>query len=97
LSYIIETLEPKAVDSFFKWNFFDTILLAKEHYSAYVFEELGAELFNQDATLKTRLVAREKENPAFAASGSAQLDFIYNHSAYREKEYLRYPVFRIVD
>ena len=32
--YIVETLEPKGVDSFFKWNFFDTILQAKEGYSA---------------------------------------------------------------
>ncbi len=31
--YIIETLEPQAPDSFFAWNFFDSILMQKEHFS----------------------------------------------------------------
>jgi hypothetical protein len=93
--YIIETLEPKAVDSFFKWNFFDSILQAKEHYSAYVFEDLAAQLLSQDTLLKSRLEERKKTDPAFAQSGSAQLEFIYDQSVYREKDYLRYPVYKV--
>ncbi len=34
--YILETLEPTAPDSFFNWNFFDTILQQKEGFSPYV-------------------------------------------------------------
>jgi hypothetical protein len=94
--YIIETLEPKAVDSFFKWNFFDTILQAKEHYSDYVFEESAAALLEKSPELKVRLEEKQKADPEFAKSGSAQLDFIYENSPYREKEYLRYPVFRVL-
>jgi hypothetical protein len=94
--YIIETLEPKAVDSFFKWNFFDTILQAKEHYSDYVFEESAAALLEKSPELKVRLEEKQKSDPEFAKSGSAQLDFIYENSPYREKEYLRYPVFRVL-
>jgi len=94
--YIIETLEPKAVDSFFKWNFFDTILQAKEHFSAYVFEDLAAELLKNDPTLKTKLEEKRKADPEFAKNGSAQLEFIYDNSVYREKEYRRYPVFRLM-
>jgi hypothetical protein len=94
--YIIETLEPKAVDSFFKWNFFDTILQAKEHYSDYVFEESAAALLEKSPELKARLEEKRKSDPEFAKSGSAQLDFIYENSPYREKEYLRYPVFRVL-
>lgn len=94
--YIVETLEPKAVDSFFKWNFFDTILQAKEHYSAYVFEDLAAELLENTPELKTKLEEKKNASPDFAKSGEAQLEFIYDNSPYREKEYRRYPVFRLM-
>lgn len=94
--YIIETLEPKGVDSFFKWNFFDTILQAKEHYSGYVFEDLAAELLQKSPELKAALDAKRQSDPAFAKSANAQLDFIYQNSAYAEKEYMRYPIFRVV-
>lgn len=94
--YIVETLEPKGVDSFFKWNFFDTILQSKEHYSAYVFEDLAAELLAKDVSLRIKLEDKRKNDPEFAKNGSAQLDFIYDNSPYREKEYMRYPVFRLM-
>ncbi|MET7254120.1 M14 family metallopeptidase [Dyadobacter fermentans] len=94
--YIIETLEPKAVDSFFKWNFFDTILQAKEHYSGYVFEDLAADLLKKSPELKAKLDEKRKADPEFAKNGNAQLDFIYQNSDYAEKEYMRYPVFRVV-
>ncbi|NIJ52065.1 M14 family metallopeptidase [Dyadobacter arcticus] len=94
--YIIETLEPKAVDSFFKWNFFDTILQAKEHYSGYVFEDLAKKLLEKSPELKTQLEQKRQADPEFAKNANAQLDFIYDHSPYREKEYLRYPVFRLM-
>lgn len=94
--YIIETLEPKAVDSFFKWNFFDTILQAKEHYSGYVFEDLASDLLKKSPELKARLEEKRKADPEFAKNGNAQLDFIYQNSDYAEKEYMRYPIFRVV-
>jgi hypothetical protein len=94
--YIIETLEPKAVDSFFKWNFFDTVLQAKEHYSGYVFEDLASDLLKKSPGLKAKLDEKRKADPEFAKNGNAQLDFIYKNSEYAEKEYMRYPVFRVV-
>ncbi len=93
--YIVETLEPKGVDSFFKWNFFDTILQAKEGYSAYVFEDRAAELLKASPDLQKALKEKVATDEAFAKSADAQLDFIYEHSPHREKEYLRYPVFRV--
>ncbi len=35
--YLLETLEPSAVDSFFNWNFFDTVLTAKRRFLAICF------------------------------------------------------------
>jgi hypothetical protein len=38
----VETLEPQGADSFFAWNFFDGILMQKEYFSPYVFEDTAA-------------------------------------------------------
>ncbi|WP_428664666.1 hypothetical protein [Runella sp.] len=94
--YIVETLEPQGVDSFFSWNFFDSILGQKEHFSAYVFEDIAAEMLRKDATLKQKLEERKKSDDAFAKSGAAQLEFIYRNSPYFEQTYSRYPVYRLV-
>lgn len=93
--YLIETLEPNAPDAFFAWNFFDAILQQKEHFSDYVFEDEAAQLLLSDPQLRSLLEHKKKTDPKFAADGHAQLEFIYQHSAYQEPEYMRYPVFRI--
>ena len=94
--YIVETLEPQAMDSFFNWNFFDSILSMKEHYSAYVFEDTAAELIKNDPSLKKKLEEEKAKNPDLAKSAGAQLEFIYKNSSYFEKTYTRYPVARLL-
>ncbi|RZK39931.1 MAG: hypothetical protein EOO90_16835 [Pedobacter sp.] len=93
--YIVETLEPQAIDSFFNWNFFDSILGQKEGYSSYVFEDTAAELLKNDAELKNKLEAEKLKNPDLAKSGRAQLDFVYKNSDYFEKTFMRYPIGRL--
>ena len=93
--YLVETLEPNAPDAFFAWNFFDAILQQKEHFSDYVFEDEAAQYLKQDAELKLKFEEKKKSDSNFAENGQAQLEFIYQHSAYLEPEYMRYPVFRI--
>jgi hypothetical protein len=92
--YIVETLEPQGMDSFFSWNLFDTILQRKEGYSPYVFEEMAAQLLKDDLILRAKFEERKQRDHVFAKSSKAQLDFIYVNSPYYEKEHLRYPVFR---
>src|SRR5690606_9920063 len=46
MRYIMETLEPDSEDSFFAWNFFDSVLMAKEGFSDYVFDDLAEEILN---------------------------------------------------
>jgi hypothetical protein len=94
--YIVETLEPQAMDSFFNWNFFDSILSMKEHFSAYVFEDTAAELLKKEPSLKKKLEDERAKNPDLAKSAEAQLDFVYRNSAYYEKTYTRYPVARML-
>jgi len=93
--YIVETLEPQATDSFFNWNFFDSILGQKEHYSAYVFEDTAAELLEKDPELKAKLDKEKLKYPDPAAKGDALLEFVYKNSDYYEKTHLRYPIARL--
>jgi hypothetical protein len=93
--YIVETLEPQAIDSFFSWNFFDTILQQKEGFSSYVFEDIAEKLLKEDATLRQKFEAKRKESKEFRESAYRQLNFIYKNSLYYEQEHMRYPVFRL--
>ncbi len=92
--YIIETLEPQAPDSWFAWNFFDPILMQKEYFSAYVFEDLAAEFLNQNPAVRTELDEKKKNDPDFAASASSQLDWVYRHSPWYEPTHRVFPVAR---
>ncbi|MBA4134829.1 MAG: hypothetical protein C0525_08895 [Flavobacterium sp.] len=97
VKYLLETLEPEAVDSFFNWNFFDTILQQKEGYSDYVFEDSAAEYLKQHPELKAKLEEKRNQDKAFADNPEAQLDWIYKNSPWYETAHLQYPVYRVVE
>ncbi|SDE16656.1 Zinc carboxypeptidase [Mucilaginibacter pineti] len=94
--YIVETLEPQGVDSFFSWNFFDSVLGEKEYFSDYVFEDIAATLLKKDPALKKKLDDAKTKDPQLAGSAAAQLNFVYRNSPYFEKTYMRYPVGRLL-
>jgi len=96
VKYLLETLEPQGNDSYFAWNFFDSVLQQKEYFSAYVFEDLAKQLLDKNPKMKTEFEKKKSEDPKFADSGEAQLDWIYRHSDYYEKSHMEYPVFRIM-
>ncbi|RZJ32546.1 MAG: hypothetical protein EOO18_10080 [Chryseobacterium sp.] len=95
VKFLLETLEPEAVDSYFNWNFFDAILGQKEYYSPYVFEDTASKLLKDNKALKTAFEMEKSINAKFAQDGDAQLDWVYKHSEYYEKTHRLYPVFRI--
>ncbi len=95
VKFLLETLEPEAIDSYFNWNFFDAILGQKEYYSAYVFEDTAAKLLKENKDLRAAFEREKMNNPKLAASSSAQLDWIYKHSPYYEESHLLYPIYRI--
>lgn len=95
MRYILECLEPEAVDSFFNWNYFDPILQQKEGFSAYVFEDLAIELLAKDADLKSNFEQKKNEDPKFAQNAYAQLNWIFRNSEHYEKAHNRYPVIRV--
>ncbi|MEO7265160.1 MAG: M14 family metallopeptidase [Ferruginibacter sp.] len=92
--YIVEMLEPDGDDSFFSWNFFDAILQQKEGYSDYRWEDIAADILKTDKTLFVKLEEKKASDSNFAKNSHAILDFIYKNSAYAEKAFMRYPVYR---
>ncbi|MCC5938173.1 MAG: hypothetical protein JJU34_12915 [Lunatimonas sp.] len=95
IRYLVEVLEPQGEDSFFAWNFFDTILQAKEGYSAYVFEDLAAAYLAANPTIRQQLEEEKLRDESFAKDGSAQLRWVYENSSWKEKEYHAYPIYRL--
>ena len=95
--FIVEVLEPEGNDSYFAWNYFDPILVQKEGYSAYAYEELAAHYLNENPKLQNELNAKRLQDKKFASSASEQLEFVFKHSPYYEKGHNLYPVFRIVN
>ena len=93
--YLLETLEPMAVDSFFNWNFFDTILQQKEGFSPYVWEDLALEFLNENPDIKAEFEAKKSADSNFAKNWYAQLDWIHKQSPYYEAAHLRYPIYRV--
>lgn len=94
--FLIETLEPQAIDSYFAWNFFDGILQQKEGFSAYVFEDIAAEFLEKHPEIRQKLEDKKKSDAEFAKDGYAQLEFVYENSPWIEPDFMRYPVFRLM-
>jgi hypothetical protein len=95
IRYILETLEPVAVDSFFNWNFFDTILQQKEGFSPYVFEDTAFSMLENDSVLKNQFEEKKKQDPIFNDNWYAQLAWLFKQSELYEKAHLQYPIYRI--
>jgi hypothetical protein len=93
--YVIETLEPQAPDSFFAWNFMDGVLMSKEYFSSYVFEERAEELLKKDRSLRRAFEKKKTEDEEFSKDARAQLRFIYERSPHYEQQYMHYPILRI--
>ncbi|RMA57845.1 M14 family metallopeptidase [Ulvibacter antarcticus] len=95
MRYLLEILEPQAVDSFFNWNFFDTILQQKEGFSPYVWEDQALTFLNENSELKLEFDTKKAADKSFASNWYAQLDWIHKQSPNYEKAHLRYPIIRV--
>ena len=95
--YAVETLEPQAHDSFFRWGFFNATLEKKEHFSDYVFEDTALEMLRDEPELAEAFEDWKQQNPQLLADQNAVLTFIYaNGKRYAEPEWRRYPVLRLM-
>jgi hypothetical protein len=95
IRYLLETLEPQGADSFFNWNFFDTVLQRKEGFSPYVFEDVALEMLQKDSILLQEFETKKEGDLNFANNWYAQLNWIFERSEHFEEAYLAYPIYRI--
>jgi hypothetical protein len=93
-SFLVHTLEPKAYDSFFSWNFFDATLSRKEYFSPYLFEENAVQFLDENPNIRKEFDDKKQKDSKFKSNAYAQLSWIYAKSPWSEASYRRYPVFR---
>lgn len=92
--FLVQVLEPKAADSYFNWNFFDSYVQQKEYFSPYVFEEKAEELLS-DEKIKADFEEKRRSDADFSESRWEQLYYLYQRSPYFEPSLNLLPVFRI--
>ena len=95
IRFIMEVLEPLSRDSYFRWNFFDSVLDQREYFSSFGFEENALLTLEKFPELKKALEEKRKNDPEFAKNHRAQLQFIYENSPWLEKTWKRNPVAKI--
>lgn len=95
IRYLLETLEPQAPDSFFNWNFFDSILQRKEYFSPYVWEDKAKLMLAQNPKLQIEFNLKKTYDTDFANNWYAQLKWLHQKSEHYETSHLQYPVYRI--
>ena len=95
--YIVETLEPQAHDSFFRWGFFNSILEKKERFSDYVFEDMALQLLEEEPLLKEKFARWKFDHPSLLENQRRVLGFIFENCArFAEPQWRRYPVLAIL-
>lgn len=94
--FLVSVLEPRAVDSYFCWGFFDAVLQQKEWFSDYVWEDKAAEILNNNHDLRVAFEQKKAEDEKFRNSAFDQLYYIYRNSSYYEPTHMIYPVYRLL-
>lgn len=86
-------LEPQAPDSMLAWGAFNNAFERKEYMEAYVAEDVAHDML-RDPEVRAAFDRRLAEDPEFAASPAARLEWFHRrHSSWDERLGL-YPVFR---
>lgn len=92
----IELLEPQAPDSLLHWGYLNAIFEAKEYGEPRVLEKLARDMMAKDPKLKTEFEQKLHDDPAFAASSRARLEFFFERSPWYSVQAVgTYPVLRL--
>jgi hypothetical protein len=92
---VVALLEPQAPDSFAAWGFFNACFEQKEHMEAYVAEQIAQDMLGQDPAFAQEFRRKLEQEPAFARSPGARLEFFLRRHASWDARYNLYPVLRI--
>jgi hypothetical protein len=92
----VHLLEPDSPDSLVRWGYLDQIFEAKEYAEDYVMEKVSRQMLAADPKLKAEFEAKVANEPDFAKSPSARLDFFYQRTPYYDERLNLYPIGRIL-
>ncbi|MEI2455731.1 M14 family metallopeptidase [Lysobacter firmicutimachus] len=91
---VMSMLEPQAPDSLASWGEFNNAFERKEYMEDYVAEEVAREMLGRDPQLKAEFERKLREEPEFAKSPQARLEFFYRRHSAWDARYNLYPVLR---
>ena len=92
----IELLEPQAPDSLLRWGYLNAIFEPKEYGEPRVLEKLARDMMVKDPKLKAEFEQKLHDDPAFAASSRARLEFFFERSPWYSVQAVgAYPVLRL--
>jgi hypothetical protein len=92
---VVHVLEPQAPDSIAAWGGFNNVFERKEYMEPYVAEAEARRMLAADPALKAGFETRLREDPGFAASPRARLDFFYRRHEAWDRGFNVYPVLRV--
>lgn len=92
---VVDLLEPQAPDSFAAWGRFNNAFEAKEYMEPYVAEDVARAQLAADPALAAQFRQKLLDDPAFAKSPQARLDFFYRRHASWDEQLNLYPVLRV--
>jgi hypothetical protein len=92
---VVALLEPMAPDSFAAWGFFNAWFEQKEHLEPYVGEPLAREMLSYDHQLAAEFRRKLTDDPTFAKSPTARLEFFHRRHASWDRHFNLYPVYRV--
>ena len=91
---LVHLLEPTAGDSMAAWGDFNNAFERKEYMEGYVAEEQARLMLAKDPALKAEFERKLRDEPEFAKSPGARLDFFYRRHPAWDTGTNRYPVLR---
>ena len=91
---LVHLLEPTAGDSMAAWGDFNNAFARKEYMEGYVAEEQARLMLAKDPALKAEFERKLRDEPEFAKSPGARLDFFYRRHPAWDTGTNRYPVLR---
>jgi Zinc carboxypeptidase len=92
---VMTLLEPRDPDSLASWGFFSAAFERKEYMEAYVAEDVARDMLKKDPALKKEFERKLSEEPDFAKSPAARLDFFHQRHPSWDEQFNLYPVFRV--
>ncbi|MBC3919425.1 M14 family metallopeptidase [Undibacterium sp. CY18W] len=87
--------EPSAPDALVNWGWFNGVFERKEYMEAYVAEDVARQQLAADTQLKAAFEKKIADEPEFAKSPAARLEFFAQRHSSWDQRYQVYPVLRL--